>query len=46
MLDGRFYWAGIWERICNGQVVLELRLELKEEPGKPLQPPPPLCRDS
>src|SRR6516165_657931 len=24
-------WAGIWQRICNGRVVLELRLELKEE---------------
>jgi hypothetical protein len=41
MLDGRFYWAGIWERTCNGRLVLELKLELKEEPAKPLQPPPP-----
>src|SRR6516165_311161 len=41
MLDGRFYWAGIWERICNGRLVLELKLELKEEPGKPLQPQAP-----
>jgi hypothetical protein len=41
MLDGRFYWAGVWERICNGRVVLELKLELKEEPAKPLQSPPP-----
>jgi hypothetical protein len=38
MLDGRFYWAGIWQRICNGRLVLELKLELKEEPGKPPQP--------
>jgi hypothetical protein len=41
MLDGRFYWAGVWERICNGRLVLELKLELKDEPGKPLQSPPP-----
>jgi hypothetical protein len=31
MLDGRLYWAGIWERTCNGRVVLELRLQLKED---------------
>jgi len=30
-LDGRLYWAAIWQRTCNGRVVLELRLELKEE---------------
>jgi hypothetical protein len=41
MLDGRFYWALVWQRICNDRVVLELKLELKDEPGKPLQPPPP-----
>jgi hypothetical protein len=38
MLDGRFYWAGIWQRICSGRLVLELKLELKEEPAKPPQP--------
>jgi hypothetical protein len=37
MLDGRLYWAGIWQRICNGRMVLELKLELKEEPAKPPQ---------
>ena len=37
MLDGRFYWAGIWQRICNGRLVLELKLELKETPGKPIE---------
>jgi hypothetical protein len=37
MLDGRFYWAGIWQRICNGRLVLELKLELKEEPAKEAQ---------
>jgi hypothetical protein len=31
MLEGRFYWAGIWERTCNGRVVLELKLQLKED---------------
>jgi hypothetical protein len=41
MLDRRFYWAGIWQRICNGRIVLELKLEPKEEPAKPPQPPSP-----
>ena len=41
MLDGRFYWAGIWERICNGRLVLELKLELKDEPAKSPHPPSP-----
>jgi hypothetical protein len=31
MLDGRLYWAGIWERTCNGRLVLELKLHLKED---------------
>jgi hypothetical protein len=31
MLDGRLYWAGVWERICNGRRVLELKLEPKED---------------
>jgi hypothetical protein len=31
MLDGRFYWARIWEWVCNGRVVLELKLQLKEQ---------------
>ena len=38
-------WAGIWQRICNGRVVLELRLELKEESGKPLQPQAPSAQE-
>jgi hypothetical protein len=44
MLDGRFYWALVWQRICNGRVVLELKLELKEEPAKPKWFPFPSSR--
>jgi hypothetical protein len=40
LLDGRFFWAGIWPRICNGRPVLELRLELKEDATKPLESSP------